>query len=301
MYLVQIEDFATWREVARELLKRCIEPERVGWQPKEQQGLAFGGDADFRSLPVKQPVLNIPRNFFGLAQHVACFRDQSRWSLLYSLAWRLLFEDKKLLDNKLDPQVSRLNGMHRAVARDIHKMEAFVRFKHFQPQPGQAAAAQPEHSPEYFVAWFEPQHLIVPTASAFFVKRFYTMCWSILTPDICAHWDCENLRFTPGLADAPRLEDELETLWLQYYASIFNPARLKLKAMQAEMPKKYWHNLPETRLIPELTRSANRRMQGMIDSAETPAWQKTAKSRFVKQKQQRLREKRQRGQDALES
>ncbi|MGO7668145.1 DUF4130 domain-containing protein, partial [Rhizobium ruizarguesonis] len=30
-----------------------------------------------------------------------------------------------------------------------------------------------------------------------------------------------------------------DDLWRTYYASIFNPARLKLKAMQAEMPKKY--------------------------------------------------------------
>ena len=46
---------------------------------------------------------------------------------------------------------------------------------------------------------------------------------------------------TPGVskADAPS-EDRLEETWRRYYASIFNPARLKVKAMQAEMPKKYW-------------------------------------------------------------
>ena len=30
----------------------------------------------------------------------------------------------------------------------------------------------------------------------------------------------------------------LEDTWRRYYASIFNPARLKVKAMQKEMPKK---------------------------------------------------------------
>jgi len=121
------------------------------------------------------------------------------------------------------------------------------------------------------------------------------MYWSILTPDLCAHWDCKELRFSPGQSSSPRIDDELEKLWLQYYESIFNPARLKLKAMQAEMPKKYWHNLPEARLIPELTRNAKKRMEGMIEESQTGEWQKTAKSRFVKKKQQDLRASRLRG------
>ena len=44
-------------------------------------------------------------------------------------------------------------------------------------------------------------------------------------------------------------DDDAEALWLTYYRSIFNPARLKVKAMQTEMPKKYWRNLPEAALI----------------------------------------------------
>ena len=52
--------------------------------------------------------------------------------------------------------------------------------------------------------------------------------------------------------------DALEEYWRVYYSSIFNPARLKVKAMKAEMPTRYWRNLPESRLIPELTRSAER-------------------------------------------
>ena len=47
-------------------------------------------------------------------------------------------------------------------------------------------------------------------------------------------------------------EDEIEEFWKTYYASTFNPARLKTKTMQGEMPKRYWKNLPEAALIPEL-------------------------------------------------
>jgi uracil-DNA glycosylase family protein len=55
-------------------------------------------------------------------------------------------------------------------------------------------------------------------------------------------------------------------LWLTYYASIFNPARLKVKAMQAEMPKKYWKNLPEAALIPELVAAAPSRVAAMAEA-----------------------------------
>jgi DNA polymerase len=57
---------------------------------------------------------------------------------------------------------------------------------------------------------------------------------------------------------------ELEELWKSYYKSIFNPARLKVKAMQAEMPKKYWNNLPEAELVGELIAGGGRRVAGMM-------------------------------------
>ena len=59
-------------------------------------------------------------------------------------------------------------------------------------------------------------------------------------------------------ADVPD-EDRLEEHWRTYYASIFNPARLKVDAMQKEMPKKYWKNLPEARMIEGLIRDAGTR------------------------------------------
>jgi DNA polymerase len=54
---------------------------------------------------------------------------------------------------------------------------------------------------------------------------------------------------------------------LRYYASIFNPARLKTKAMQKEMPKKYWRNLPEASMIKPLIEGAERTTGEMIARA----------------------------------
>jgi uracil-DNA glycosylase len=62
---------------------------------------------------------------------------------------------------------------------------------------------------------------------------------------------------------APK-NDAIEALWLTYYSNIFNPARVKVHAMEAEMPKKYWKNLPETALIPTLLSEARARVETMM-------------------------------------
>ena len=93
--------------------------------------------------------------------------------------------------------------------------------------------------------------------------------WSILTPDGSAFWDGENMRFgPPATRDMAPDEDEIEDFWKTYYASTFNPARLKVKTMQGEMAKSYWKNLPEAALIPELVAASSVRTEAMV---ATPA------------------------------
>jgi uracil-DNA glycosylase len=164
-----------------------------------------------------------------------------------------------LLDAATDPDVALVTAMAKAVRRDEHKMHAFVRFR-------EVGREQKSH----YVARFEPEHHIVELAAPFFARRFADMPWSILTPDGCAHWDGHAISITPGVskADAPT-EDRLEETWRRYYASIFNPARLKVKAMQTEMPKKYWRNLPEASLIKPLIAGAERTTGAMIANAAT--------------------------------
>jgi uracil-DNA glycosylase family protein len=140
-------------------------------------------------------------------------------------------------------------------------MRAFVRFRELADGDGASR----------FVAWFEPEHHIVRANAGFFVRRFAQMRWSILTPQESLHWDGERLDVGPGAtrAEAPG-GDPLEASWKAYYAAIFNPARLKLGAMLAEMPKKYWANLPEAELIPELVAGAQARTQAMLAAGAAP-------------------------------
>ena len=280
MYQVEAENFQTWRNVTRKLLQRNIAPDTLCWNETLQSSLALDAGRHVFDEEIAIHELNIPKAFIGLAKNVACFRDERRWALLYKVAWRLVFQDRECLTNRADRDISRLRTMEKQVSRDKHKMKAFLRFKR---------VATSEDSEEVFVAWFEPEHLILEDLSDFFIKRFNNMSWSILTPDICAHWDQKEIKFTQGSIRPNGLNDELDELWRQYYASIFNPARLKLKAMQAEMPKKYWAHLPEAELISNLTRHSSSQVETMIHKQAKSKWQKTRKSKFVQCKQKELR------------
>lgn len=120
---------------------------------------------------------------------------------------------------------------------------------------------------EHFIAWYQPDHRILSLAAPFFAERFSIMRWSILTPDASVSWDpvTKQLTFAPGLPrESAPAEDELEELWRSYYASIYNPARLNSEAMRSEMPVRYWKNLPEVSLLPELITQSHTRVSAMV-------------------------------------
>ena len=254
--------FADWKRAARELLAAARLPEDIRWIDRRsgQEELAFeGGALTLEATRADSGPYRVPRKFMALADEASRHRSAERWALLYRILWRITHDDPHLLEVAVDDDVSTLHAMAKAVRRDEHKMRAFVRFREVPTQAG-----------PWFVAWFEPQHFIVKANATFFVERFPEMRWSILTPDECVHWDAHHLRFTAGMdrTAAPR-HDAMEDLWRTYYASIFNPARLKLSMMQKEMPRKYWHNLPEARLIAPLAAQAMERSGTMIERPAT--------------------------------
>jgi len=257
-------NFESWRDLARPLLAAGTGPDELFWDDGSQTSGLFGAsvaaEPNQASNTANTPELTIPSEFLRTARQAACYRNHDRWSLLYKIAWRLSHGgERHLLKLETDPEIRKLNDLAKAVRRDRHKMTAFVRFR--------KVSENLDSGREQFVAWFEPDHHIVELTAPFFAKRFAGMDWSILTPERCVHWDGDQLHFTPGVEkSAAPVEDELEDFWRTYYASIFNPARLKLKAMQSEMPVKYWKNLPEAPLIQELTTASAYRTSRMIDS-----------------------------------
>ncbi len=244
------DDFEAWRDQARGLARIQAAPHDVIWQVGERSADLFASSPATASA---QAPFGVPKAFVDLAQTVICHKDHQRFSLLYQLLMDLRARRRRV-DDAADPLVRKLTVMAKEVRRDMHKMRAFLRFREIDTDTG-----------ETFVAWFEPEHHIVRRNASFFVRRFANMHWSILTPQASLFWDTDTLREGPPACkeDAPS-QDAVEDQWKTYYSSIFNPARLKVKAMLKEMPKKYWHNMPETALISSLIKSAQTREVAMI-------------------------------------
>ena len=256
--LTEPDDFDGWREAARALAAEGVPPDDVVWQVGAATDLFGSGDVA-PPPPAASPGFSVPRAFLDLARSVAIAAEPERFALLYTLLTRLRAEPK-LMDDRADPLMRRLDGIAKGVRRDIHKMRAFLRFREVEEEEGGSR----------FVAWFEPEHHIVRSNAAFFVNRFASMRWSILTPELSLHWDGTALSEGPGAtrADAPE-GDPIEAVWKTYYASTFNPARVKVGAMLKEMPRKYWKNMPETALVPGLIASAQAREAAMIETARS--------------------------------
>lgn len=243
--------FEGFRRAARAALEAERLPERVWWVEEDEA----------ESPTQTTRAFHVNREFVDLGRMAALHRARDRWSLLYQILWRLTHGEPHLMALKGEPAVAQLARYEKSVRRDLHKMKAFVRFK-------SVGAGEDER----FVAWFEPEHHIVPAAAEFFRRRFSNMRWSVLTPLGCAHWEGQGrLRLTPGLSVTSKASDDLDHLWKVYYRNIFNPARVKTDAMRSEMPQKYWKHLPEAELIPALLLSADARVNQMLDAAPPAA------------------------------
>jgi probable DNA metabolism protein len=219
-------DFEGWRKAARGLVLHHVPPSDVRWWVQGNAPELFEPSATTLPLEAPQGTFNVPAKFVELARSAILHRDPERFAILYRLLWRLR-SNHELLSLATDPDVSRAQTMAKAVQRDQHRMETSVRFR-------EIGREQKAH----FVAWFEPEHHIVEATAPFFARRFADMPWSILTPEVCAHWDGHVVSFTPGIskAEAPS-DDRLEETWLRYHASVLDPARLKANAIPRNLPE----------------------------------------------------------------
>ncbi len=258
-------DFAEWRNAARGLLAGGVAPEEVSWRGSEEGASLFGDEV--AAAPAGQ--LSLPRELVEIADRVICHRDAEVPARLYRIVWRAL-HDRHLLARTTDSEVDWLRKADKAIRRDVHKMHAFVRFRRLGEEDGR----------ESFAAWFEPSHRILRLTAPFFQRRFYGMDWAIVTPDARAIWQDETLTYgAAGTKDEVPDSDVVEDQWRTYYGAIFNPARVKIEAMRAEMPKKYWRNLPEAQDIAPLIAGAEARVERMRETAVSVANPLTGKWR----------------------
>ncbi|MGY3622996.1 UdgX family uracil-DNA binding protein [Bradyrhizobium sp. USDA 10063] len=240
-------DFDGWRTAARALVLNDVTPADVTWAVR-----GHGPDLSEIStaeapLEVPHGTFNVPAKFVELAKTAILYRDAERFALLYRLLWRLR-RDHDLLDIADDPEVARIHAMAKAVHHEAQRMRTSIRFREIGR----------EHT-SHFVAWFEPQHHVVELAAPFFASRFADMPWSILTSDVCAHWDGHAVSITPGISEAEMpAGNRLEEIWQRHCAAIFNPARLAAKKAR---------NPPEALTIKPASESATPPEPAMIRHA----------------------------------
>jgi probable DNA metabolism protein len=257
-----VQTFAEWREAARELLAFDIAPHAVKWIAHVDGGDLFssapadveaGAGAGAEAAPPgdidlahPHPTLHLPRKLMDMLQSAACCRVADRWAFLYRVVWRWQHGEQVVL-SAADEDGGRLHAMVKAVHREEHDMHAYIRFR----ERSEAAGAP------RFVAWFEPAHDVLPQVAQHFVSRMGRISWMIATPDASVLWDGETLHNTgPLMNSAADLDDPGEALWLTYYRSIFNPARLNAKLLASHIPSRFWKNLPEGAVVPEMVSQA---------------------------------------------
>lgn len=238
-----------WRTAARRLASHDVAPHQIVWDRGEETDLFADAPPPDADGPID---VTATKQLIATAKSALCHAGPDAPTLAYQALHRHQ-RDPRALGNPADPLTRHLARLQKAVGRDIHKMHAFVRFHELQ---GDGPRRR-------FGAWFEPDHLILEAATPFFARRFADMDWTIATPQGVARFENGALSFHPPAPRPDLPEDASEALWGTYFANIFNPARLHLRAMRSEMPVKYWKNLPETRLIPEMLAGAEARVEAM--------------------------------------
>lgn len=240
-------DFAAFRGTARALLAAGVRPADVTWAHPDHGSLLDEPPLD-SGAPAPMP--SVPRELVDALDAAACHRFDARWALMYRLLWRTLHENRQLIRDGADPDVVSLRKMAAAVRHDVHRMHAYVRFRAVADDDPVSGEAR-----ERFVAWYEPEHLVLDRAAPFFAARFANMRWMIATPDGAIEWDPGERELRRAVApppDALPASDAREALWCTYFVHVFNAARTNPDALARHLPKRWWRNLPEGRDIERL-------------------------------------------------
>ena len=119
------DDFDGWRQAARTFALAGTAPADIVWQCGDADDL-FATDEP--PPPPEAAAFSVPRTFVELAETAILHRDPERFALLYALL--IQSRDRPAsLEDRADPLVRGVEGLAKAVRRDLHKMRAFVRFR----------------------------------------------------------------------------------------------------------------------------------------------------------------------------
>jgi len=101
-------DFESWRDTARPLALAGILPDEIIWDVGETASVS-------PAPPAGEAQLSVPRAFVDLARQAILHADPERFTILYALLL-LLGQDSKLIEDRSDPLVARVEAMAREVS-----------------------------------------------------------------------------------------------------------------------------------------------------------------------------------------
>jgi probable DNA metabolism protein len=151
--------------------------------------------------------------------------------------------------NYAHPAVLYVNETAKKVAREKHRMEAFVRFQ--------------KTKDELYYAICQPDFNVLPLIDKHFKERYADQRWLIYDArrKFGIYYNLatvENVKITFSeytsngnhLAEIFDEKEELyQQLWQQYFSSINIAARKNMKLHVQHMPKRYWKYLPEKQIL----------------------------------------------------
>lgn len=203
-------DLQGFRQALRIMIWSEIRPEQITWKVDSGPD-RFGSQAPSAHGAAGKPII-LPRHVGGMIEKVICHSDPEKHARLYELVWRMTHGEKRLAATN-DPLVQRLDQMAEAVRADLVRMKASLRFQ--QVNDRQVG--------DRFQAWFEPEHFIIEAAAPFFVERFGSLHWTMLTPRGSLRWDRKQLSVgPPGASGAGSGHDIPESSWRSLCETRYN-------------------------------------------------------------------------------
>lgn len=164
---------------------------------------------------------------------------------LFAMIQYILSNDRPVDSDYSNPFVLKVGQIAKKVAREKHRMEAFVRFRLTKE--------------DIYFATIEPDFHVLPLIKAHFKRRYADQKWMIydVTRKLGIYYDLKKVTFITlhldpkvGMAGAPeavfhKTEAEFQRLWQQYYKSATIESRINSKLHTQHVPRRYWKYLTE--------------------------------------------------------
>lgn len=171
-------------------------------------------------------------------QTVFCHQDPSAPDVLFRMLHELEKRGATAFDS-IDGISLHFHDLYRAVSRERHRMIGLLRFQKLTDGT--------------LYAPMTPAHDVLPLILSHFQHRLRQESWIIHdTRRETAFYHSPKQSFFMNTFQPPRCHDDEKTIasaWKAYYDHIAIPERRNPALRRQNMPKRYWHHLPEINQI----------------------------------------------------